>query len=74
MDNTSLCYKDGPDLPPLNFTTICMTSGRYVTFYNERISGVNYPAGYDLNTVFTELCEVIVQGRKTNKRNSIIYI
>lgn len=72
MNSTFLCYKDGPDLPPLNFTPTCITSGRYVTFYNEQISGVNYPAGYELNAVFTELCEVIVQGRKTNKRNFII--
>ena len=62
MDNTSLCYKDGPQLPPLNFTTTCITSGRYVIFYSERLDGVAYPQGYQL-MAYTELCEVIVQGR-----------
>ena len=62
-DGSSLCYKDGPQLPPLNFTTTCITSGRYVTFYNERIIGKNYPEKYEVY-VYTELCEVIVQGRK----------
>eukprot|EP00105_Crassostrea_gigas_P040117 XP_019924265.1 PREDICTED: multiple epidermal growth factor-like domains protein 10 [Crassostrea gigas] len=57
----SLCYKDGPKLPPLIFTTSCMYSGRYVTFFNERLEGVNYPWGYELN-IFTELCEVVVEG------------
>nr|XP_022305063.1 receptor-type tyrosine-protein phosphatase epsilon-like [Crassostrea virginica] len=65
MDSSSLCYKDGPQLPPLNFTTTCITSGRYVTFYNERLDGVTYPEGYEL-LAFTELCEVIVQGCKTS--------
>ena len=64
MDNSSLCYKDGPQLPSLNFTTICITSGRYVTFYNERLDRVSYPEGYTLSLVYTELCEVIVQGRE----------
>ena len=63
MDHSSLCYKDGPDLPPLNFTTTCLTSGRYVTFYNERLDGVAYPEGYQL-VVHTEICEIIVQGRR----------
>ena len=63
MDNSSLCYKDGPQLPPLNFTTTCFTLGRYVYFYNERLDGVVYPEGYEL-IAYTELCEVIVQGRK----------
>ena len=65
MDNTSLCYEDGPELPPLNFTTTCITSGRYITFYNERFDGVTYPEGYEL-LAYTELCEVIVKGRKKN--------
>ena len=63
MDNSSLCYKDGPQLPPLNFATTCITSGRYVTFYNERLNEVKYPEVYELSTVLTELCEVIVLGR-----------
>nr|XP_022307525.1 uncharacterized protein LOC111113523 [Crassostrea virginica] len=62
-DSSSLCYKDGPSLPPLNFTTTCKLSGRYVIFYNERLDGVTYPAEYneDVN-VYTELCEVTVNG------------
>ena len=64
MDNSSLCYKDGPQLPSLNFTTTCITSGRYVTFYNERLDRTNYPEKYETVAVYTELCEVIVQGRK----------
>ena len=65
MDSSSLCYKDGPQLPLLNFTTTCFTSGRYVIFYNERLDGATYPEGYEL-IAYTELCEIIVQGRKTN--------
>nr|XP_022311199.1 uncharacterized protein LOC111116496 [Crassostrea virginica] len=62
-DNYSLCYKDGPDLPPLNFSAECTSSGRYVIFYNERLDGVTYPAGYEVVTlIYTELCEVTVKG------------
>lgn len=63
IDNTqnySLCYKDGPTLPPLNFTTICSVPGRYFIYKNERLPGVVYPTSY--NNPYTELCEVIVQG------------
>ena len=66
-DNSSLCYKDGPDLPPLNFTTTCITSGRYVTFYNERLDGVIYPKEYEVSDVVSELCEVIVKGKIKNE-------
>lgn len=55
-----LCYKDGPQLPPLNITIICNTSGRYIKFYNERLDGVKYEVSA---SVFTELCEVKVQGK-----------
>ncbi|XP_078329590.1 uncharacterized protein LOC111112689 [Crassostrea virginica] len=61
-ENSSLCYKDGPKLPALNFTTPCITYGRFVTFYNERLDGVTYPDGYIVYPVTTELCEVIVHG------------
>eukprot|EP00105_Crassostrea_gigas_P036086 XP_019920234.1 PREDICTED: uncharacterized protein LOC109617834 [Crassostrea gigas] len=64
IQGSTLCYKDGPQLPPLNFTTECITSGRYVLFYNERFDGVSYPTGYELTNLFTELCEVIVKGCK----------
>nr|XP_022305532.1 receptor-type tyrosine-protein phosphatase epsilon-like [Crassostrea virginica] len=61
--SSSLCYKDGPELPPLNFSTECILSGRYVIFYNERLDGVTYPAGYEvIANVFTELCEVTIEG------------
>lgn len=56
------CYNDGLQLPPLNFTAICTKRGRYVIFYNERYDNVTYPDGFENNNVFTELCEVIVQG------------
>lgn len=63
IQGSTLCYKDGPHLPPLNLTIVCAESGRYVIFYNERLDGVTYPRGYELKNVFTELCEVIVQGK-----------
>ena len=65
-DSSYRCYKDGPELPPLNFTTTCITSGRYVTFYNERFDDVTYPENYETSSVHISLCEVIVKGRKTN--------
>ena len=65
-DNAFLCYKDGLKLPPLNFTTTCITSGRYVDFYNERLLEVTYPDGYVIDSVYTELCEVTVHGKKKN--------
>nr|XP_022311625.1 receptor-type tyrosine-protein phosphatase epsilon-like isoform X1 [Crassostrea virginica] len=65
IDSSSRCYKDGPHLPSLNFTTTCISSGRYVIFYNERISGVKYPENYQLENILTELCEVIMMGCQT---------
>lgn len=62
IKNSTLCYKDGPQLPPLNFTTMCTEHGRYVIFYNERLNGVVYPTGYEIDNVYTELCEVFIQG------------
>lgn len=59
---STLCYKDGPQLPPLNFTTTCSAKGRYVIFYNERKDSVVYPIWYQSDNMYTELCEVIVQG------------
>ncbi|XP_061170722.1 uncharacterized protein LOC133180169 [Saccostrea echinata] len=53
-----LCYKDGPELPPLDFNTTCMIYGRYIIYYNERLKGVTYPE----TTSSTTLCEVIVDG------------
>lgn len=62
IQGSTLCYKDGPHLPPLNFTTICTEFGRYVIFYNERFKDGVYPEGYEMTNVLTELCEVTVQG------------
>lgn len=62
IKNSTLCYKDETHLPPLNFTAICASRGRYVIFYNERVAGVSYPAEYQVMDVLTELCEVVVEG------------
>lgn len=62
IKNSTLCYKDETHLPPLDFTAICASRGRYVIFYNERVAGVSYPAEYQVMDVLTELCEVVVQG------------
>ena len=73
-DDPSLCFKDGPALPPLNFTTTCTLSGRYVIFYNERLDGVTYPVGYEaVANVYMELCEVTVNGklRKSESKSSL---
>ncbi|XP_062593937.1 multiple epidermal growth factor-like domains protein 10 [Saccostrea cucullata] len=61
-----MCYKDGPDLPPLNFTTKCVGYGRFVIYYNERLSGVKYPEGYE-EMSYSQLCEVIVEGCSSGK-------
>lgn len=63
IKDSTLCYKDSPPLPPLNFTAICLKQGRYVIYYNERLGGATYPTGYENNNVVTELCEVKVQGK-----------
>ncbi|XP_056017463.1 multiple epidermal growth factor-like domains protein 11 [Ostrea edulis] len=57
-----LCYKNGQELPPLDFSTTCVKHGRYVIFYNERLGGITYPTGYETAAVHTELCEVTVTG------------
>lgn len=57
-----MCYKDGSELPFLDFTTTCTELGRYVIFYNERLQGATYPKEYEIINVFTELCEVTVNG------------
>lgn len=70
IHNALLCYKNGPQLPPLNFTTICTESGRYVIFNNERLDGVRYPERYEVTSVITELCEVTVQGKKEKQKKN----
>lgn len=62
MNEGHLCYKDGPELPPLDFNTTCITHGRFVIFYNERLDRIKYPDNYQVSPVFTELCEVTVLG------------
>lgn len=62
MENSSVCYIDGPILPPLNLTIFCNAYGRYVIFYNERLIEVSYPVEYDVSFALTELCEVNVYG------------
>ncbi|XP_078317014.1 receptor-type tyrosine-protein phosphatase epsilon-like [Crassostrea virginica] len=57
-----LCYKNGLQLPPLDFTISCITHGRFVIYYNERLDGTNYPTGYEINNVYTELCELTARG------------
>lgn len=63
IEHSTLCYKNSINVPPLNFTTNCTKYNRYVIFYNERLDGVQYPEGYEVTNVFTELCDVIVQGK-----------
>lgn len=62
IKGSTLCYKNGHQLPPLNFTTTCTERGRYIIFYNERFDGVTYPDNYEVTNVITELCEVVVKG------------
>lgn len=63
IKGSTLCYKDVFQLPPLNFTTVCTAKGRYVIYYNERLDGVAYPTGYEVDNIYTELCEVKVEGK-----------
>ncbi|XP_056017459.1 receptor-type tyrosine-protein phosphatase T-like [Ostrea edulis] len=59
-----LCYKNGQELPTLDFNTACVKHGRYVIFYNERLDGKTYPTGYQTEVAHTELCEITVTGCK----------
>lgn len=70
IQSSILCYNDGPELPPLNFTTNCVEQGRYIIFYNERLKEVIYPQEYE-SFVITELCEVIVTGMDFNIISSV---
>ena len=64
IEGSFLCYKNGSLLPPLDLNTTCITSGRHVIFYNERLNGVTYPEGYEVaSNVYMELCEVFVDGK-----------
>ena len=61
-DHGVLCYRNGPELPPLDVTISCIIHARYVIYYNDRLNGTNYPAGYEIDNVLNELCEVTVRG------------
>lgn len=41
-----------------------MEYGCYVIFYNERLNEIAYPDGYEVSNVFTELCEVNINGKQ----------
>nr|XP_034311831.1 receptor-type tyrosine-protein phosphatase epsilon isoform X3 [Crassostrea gigas] len=60
MPSGVLCYKDGPELPPLDFNINCTIYGRYVIFYNERLVGSMYPVEYVTANIISDLCEVTV--------------
>lgn len=72
IKGSNVCYNDTLPLPPLNFTTICLKQGRYIIYYNERLAETTYPTGYELNNVYTELCEVKVQGNYLKKNPDIL--
>lgn len=74
IKGSTICYKNGPQLPFLNLTTTCARFGRYVIFYNERLDEVNYPDGYEVVNIYTELCEVIVHGKMKRFKIWFIYI
>lgn len=63
IQGSTLCFKDGPQLPHLNFTATCTEHGRFVIFYNERLDEVTYPVEYETSSVNAELCEVRVLGK-----------
>ncbi|XP_062609303.1 multiple epidermal growth factor-like domains protein 10 [Saccostrea cucullata] len=62
-----LCYKNGPELPPLDFTINCSKHGRYIKYYNERLPNIDYPDVYELQA-YSQLCEVTVEGCRTPGR------
>ena len=74
IENSSLCYKDGPILPSLNLTIFCNSNGRYIIFYNERLLEVSYSVEYDVSFALTELCEVNVYGNLYSKYSPIQFI
>lgn len=63
IEGSIMCYKDGSQLPPLNFTTICKDYVRHVIFYNKRIDGFTYPEVYEIYNVYTDLREVNKQSK-----------
>lgn len=61
----TLCFKDNQfnrSTIPAIFNTNCNVHGQFVIYYNERLSGVNYPKGYSSHA-YNELCELEVYGK-----------
>uniref|UniRef100_K1PUW9 Scavenger receptor class F member 2 n=1 Tax=Magallana gigas TaxID=29159 RepID=K1PUW9_MAGGI len=55
----TLCYKDDNFTIltiPVVFTTTCAVHGQYIIYYNERLTGMNFPRGYT-DYVISDLCK-----------------
>lgn len=59
-----VCYKDTNHTRstiPFSFDISCPVIGQYVSYYNERLPDISYPAGYS-QYAQSALCEVEVYG------------
>lgn len=60
-----VCYKDTHHTKwtiPASFDIRCPVIGQYVMYYNERLPGSTYPAGYSQHAQFA-VCEIEVYGK-----------